>query len=194
MRFFFLSLTLILSLYANQTEDTHKKYTSQTLPKKMSIKIKKERFFYLVGPAVKRVHTNLIKNYLQIKKDMQEQKNQKNISKLKKIYRVKSDHELLLALKPHPQSIALAQAALESAWGTSRFFLQANNIFGMWSVNPHEPRIAAGEQRGGKKTIYLKKLTAEFKSNGDTIQFDGSYEDSIYSKKIILDLMLQEQL
>jgi Bax protein len=63
-----------------------------------------------------------------------------------------------MAMKPHPQSITIAQAAMESAWGTSRFFKEANNIFGMWSVNSHEPRIAAGEQRGGKKTIYLKKF------------------------------------
>ena len=31
-----------------------------------------------------------------------------------------------------PVSLALAQAANESAWGTSRFTLQGNNLFGQW--------------------------------------------------------------
>jgi Bax protein len=31
-----------------------------------------------------------------------------------------------------PPSLALAQAALESAWGTSRFAREANNLFGEW--------------------------------------------------------------
>ena len=32
-----------------------------------------------------------------------------------------------------PTSIALAQAAKESGWGTSRFALEGNAIFGQWT-------------------------------------------------------------
>ena len=32
-----------------------------------------------------------------------------------------------------PVSIALAQAAKESGWGTSRFALEGNAIFGQWT-------------------------------------------------------------
>lgn len=35
-----------------------------------------------------------------------------------------------------PVSLALAQGALESAWGTSRFALLGNNIFGKWCFKP----------------------------------------------------------
>lgn len=35
-----------------------------------------------------------------------------------------------------PASLALAQAALESGWGTSRFAQQGNNLFGMWCYEP----------------------------------------------------------
>jgi Bax protein len=59
-------------------------------------------------------------------------------------------------MKPHPQSITLAQSAMESAWGTSRFLQEANNVFGVWSFNKNEPRVAAGKKRG-KTTIYVKK-------------------------------------
>ena len=35
-----------------------------------------------------------------------------------------------------PASLALAQAALESGWGTSRFARKGNNLFGMWCYEP----------------------------------------------------------
>lgn len=40
--------------------------------------------------------------------------------------------ELLRHIDIIPASMALAQSANESAWGTSRFALQANNLFGQW--------------------------------------------------------------
>ena len=40
--------------------------------------------------------------------------------------------ELLLMVDVIPASLVLAQAANESAWGTSRFALEGNNIFGQW--------------------------------------------------------------
>jgi len=59
----------------------------------------------------------------------------------------------------HPISITLAQAAIESGWGTSRFYKEANNIFGVWSYNKNTPRIAATQKRDGK-TIWLKKYNS----------------------------------
>ncbi len=44
--------------------------------------------------------------------------------------------ELLLRMDVIPPSLALAQAALESAWGTSRFARQGNNLFGIWCYEP----------------------------------------------------------
>ena len=40
--------------------------------------------------------------------------------------------KLLLRLDEIPVSMVLAQAALESAWGTSRFVREGNNFFGQW--------------------------------------------------------------
>jgi Bax protein len=55
-------------------------------------------------------------------------------------YRVEGDldaprtRELLLRrVDEVPVSLVLAQAANESGWGTSRFALQANNLFGIWT-------------------------------------------------------------
>ncbi len=45
-------------------------------------------------------------------------------------------NELFLRVDEIPVSLALAQAANESAWGTSRFALEGNNIFGEWCFDP----------------------------------------------------------
>ncbi len=43
---------------------------------------------------------------------------------------------LLLHLDQIPSSMVLAQAAMESAWGTSRFAVEGNNFFGQWCYSP----------------------------------------------------------
>ena len=40
--------------------------------------------------------------------------------------------ELMVRLDTVPMSLALTQAAMESAWGTSRFAREGNNLFGQW--------------------------------------------------------------
>ena len=126
------------------------------VPKKMTVREKKQRFAYLVAPAINEVHAELMKQYAEVSRSVTDGINSDLIEKLKRKYNAKSDQGLLKALKPHPQSIGLAQAAMESAWGTSRFFREANNIFGVWSFDKDEPRIAASKKRDGK-TIWVKK-------------------------------------
>ena len=63
---------------------------------------------------------------------------------LAKRYRVKRQNlevpELVERLETKvdqvPASLVLAQAANESAWGTSRFARQGNNLFGIWCFTP----------------------------------------------------------
>ncbi len=52
-------------------------------------------------------------------------------------YKVKNSDmkELVKKMDIIPVSIALAQAAKESGWGTSRFALEGNAIFGQWTWN-----------------------------------------------------------
>lgn len=73
----------------------------------------------------------------------------------KKRYRAKNLQDLLHRMGTLPNSIVLAQAALESGWGQSRLFLEGNNLFGVWSFDSKEPRIPAGKSRN-KRTIYLR--------------------------------------
>ena len=144
---------LFLSLQAKELT-----YSIEILPKKMSVHEKKKRFYALVLPETQKVYQALLTQHKKIKSDIKKKQNQEEISSLKLLYKTQTDEELLLALYPHPVSIALAQAAVESAWATSRFSREANNLFGMWSIKQDEERIAASEQREGKRTIWLKKF------------------------------------
>jgi Bax protein len=124
---------------------------------KLSVNAKKERFRKLLEPAIESVYTQLETEYIEVSHYIDKGTYyNKKINNLKKIYNVTTDEELLSAIKPHPKSIAMAQAAIESAWATSRFFREANNVFGVWSKNENEPRIAASQKRGSK-VIWLKK-------------------------------------
>ncbi|MEA3289581.1 MAG: glucosaminidase domain-containing protein [Campylobacterota bacterium] len=130
----------------------YKKQNNKTLNKK-------DKFVEILAPVVVSVYNKLQNKYEAVKIDIENNKNTDEIEKLKKEYKAKNNIELLHAIKPHPISIVLAQSAIESAWLTSRFAKEANNIFGVWSFKKDEPRIAASGLRGDK-TIYLKKYNS----------------------------------
>lgn len=139
---------------AEKTEASKNKSAGQTL----NVQHKKKQFKNLIVPAINSVHNELMMQYDEISQNLENSDYKEKISELKEYYKVESDEELLMALKPHPVSIAIAQAAMESAWAKSRFFKEANNLYGIWSFNSNEPRIPAVQQRGSK-TIWLKKYS-----------------------------------
>lgn len=55
-------------------------------------------------------------------------------------YDASSIKDLKIKLYPHPVSLVLAQAILESGWGTSNAFAKARNPFGILSFASDEPR------------------------------------------------------
>jgi len=85
------------------------------------------------------------------------------LNNLKKTYKCSTNTDLLSRLRTHPTSIVIAQAVIESGWGTSRFYREANNVFGVWSYSKNEARIKASEDRDGK-SVYVKKYDALPKS------------------------------
>ncbi len=62
------------------------------------------------------------------------------LSEVKTKYKTDSISELRKRIYPHPVSLALAQAILESGWGTSSIFRHGNNIFGIMSFSNDESR------------------------------------------------------
>lgn len=137
-------------------------YTNTISLNKLQVSEKKQKFFHMILPAIliSKANLKLKRERLlaldTIPKEQLEEDDIEFLEELYKTYKTKDHKKLANRLKTHPVSIVLAQAAIESAWGESRFFKKGNNIFGMWSYNKNEPRMKALETRNGK-AIYLKK-------------------------------------
>jgi len=145
---------------SNEVEPVN--YTNTISLNKLEVSKKKQKFFHMILPAILISKANLeIKRnrVLSLINTPMENMDEDDIDFLETLYtkyKTKNIKKLANRLKTHPVSIVLAQAAIESAWGESRFFKKGNNIFGMWSFNKSEPRIKALGNRNGK-SIYVKK-------------------------------------
>lgn len=71
--------------------------------------------------------------------------------------------DLLARIDVVPEQLVLVQAANESAWGTSRFARQGNNLFGQWCFKPGCGMVPADRPEGA---IYE---VARFDSVGEAI-------------------------
>lgn len=172
-----LSILIGIALFTFYVKYTDKK--EQEALSTMTVAEKKERFRTLIIPAVNQVYDELNQRYIRIEAKIQSEPSSAEVEKLKTEYKADTNQALLAALKPHPRSIAVAQAAMESSWATSRFFRKAKNVFGVWSFDENEPRIAAGEQRGDK-TIWVKKYRSVYDSVWDyyrTIARGDAYKE-----------------
>jgi len=154
---------------ASDIEDINSKqvkaiaYTKVISLAKLDVKTKKKKFFNMMLPAILISKEELDKDYKKVEKlsaaETINQQDEKWLADLKKRYRAENNAELLTRMHTHPSSIVLAQSAIETGWGTSRFFVQAMNAFGVWSYNKNEPRVKARETRKGK-AIYVKKYSS----------------------------------
>lgn len=135
---------------------SHKQFSAETVPTNMSAKEKKFRFRCLVQPPLEAVYIELTHQYQRVQATIQRNEDDETIEQLKTTYNASTNQQLLQALKPHPMSIAIAQAAIETAWGTSRFFREANNLYGIRASTQFQPRIAAARKKGNK-TLWLKR-------------------------------------
>lgn len=91
-------------------------------------------------------------------------------------YEVKSgDRAALLArCDIVPASLALAQAAVESGWGASRFARHGNNFFGMRTYDKDQPGIAPKEATGFKVTAF-KSISASVGAYMLNLNTHGAY-------------------
>ena len=76
-----------------------------------------------------------------------------------------------------PVSIALAQAAKESGWGTSRFALEGNAIFGQWTWTGQgiEPLYKGKHER--HKILRFPILRASVKAYKNNLNTNKGYKD-----------------
>jgi len=138
-------------------------YTQTIKLSTLSIQEKKKRFIDMMLPSILvakyRITNDRIKVGALLQKEKLLPEESLWLKKKKYIFKAFSYDDLHEKMEVHPTSIVLAQAIIESGWGTSRFFEKANNVFGVWSFKENEKRIEASQKRG-KKRVYLKKYAS----------------------------------
>jgi Bax protein len=147
-----------------------------------STKKKKETFLKILLPLIVAENEKIKKDrkyLLKILKQNNKPENKKWINKKYRDYKVsKRDiNELIRKMDVIPISIALAQAAKESGWGTSRFALEGNAIFGQWTWKGDgiEPLEKSSDQN--HKILKFPLLRASVKAYITNLNTHSGYKD-----------------
>ena len=139
--------------------------------------LKKETFIKIVLPLVVAENDKILNDRMKLKeivsKKMTSDKEKLWLRQKLREYKVKNSDmkELQKRMDIIPVSIALAQAAKESGWGTSRFALEGNAIFGQWTWTGQgiEP-LNKGKHEGHKILRFpiLRASVKAYKNNLNT--------------------------
>ncbi len=92
------------------------------------------------------------------------------LNRIKKDYNLNSDsslEDLLIRVDMVPLPLIIAQAAIESGWGTSRAALQGKNLFGIHGSFGKDQCLTAQKN----KNVCIKKYTTTTEGISDYIQF-----------------------
>lgn len=135
---------------------------------------KKQQFFSYLMPIVKQVNQQVLAERDKITKLKQKspltKKDKAYLENMAKKYRVKAELAdstqffklLLRKVDQIPPSLVLAQAANESAWGTSRFAIKGNNLFGQWCFSKGCGLVPS--QRDGGASHEVAKFDSVYQS------------------------------
>jgi len=75
-----------------------------------------------------------------------------------------------------PVSLAIAQAAKETGWGTSRFALEGNALFGQWTWSGDGIKPAGAESDAKHKVMKFKVLKASVRAYQRNLNTHSSYK------------------
>ena len=146
-----------------------------------SVNEKKETFLQILLPLVVAENEKIREDreyLLKILKTNKSPESKKWLNKKYKAYKVsdKSIKELIEKIDIIPTSIALAQAAKESGWGTSRFALEGNAIYGQWTWTGDgiEPLEKTKDQ--SHKILKFPLLRASVKAYIDNLNTHRGYK------------------
>ena len=76
-----------------------------------------------------------------------------------------------------PVSMAIAQAAKETGWGTSRFALEGNALFGQWTWSGEGIKPSDADTDSTHKVMKFKILQASVRAYQRNLNTHSSYKD-----------------
>ena len=146
-----------------------------------NVEIKKETFIKIVLPLVVAENEKILDDKQKLEKliekkftsDLEKQWLRQKLLE----YKVKKGNldELMIRMDIIPVSIALAQAAKESGWGTSRFALEGNAIFGQWTWDGQGIAPLERDSNKSHKILKFPILRASVKAYQNNLNTHKSY-------------------
>ena len=144
-------------------------------------RLKKETFIKIVLPLVVAENERILADRKKLKGILKKRKTsdlEKQWLRQKLLeYKVKKGNmdELVRRIDIIPTSIALAQAAKESGWGTSRFALEGNALFGQWTWSDNGIAPLNRENDKNHKILKFPILRASVKAYQNNLNTHKSY-------------------
>ena len=147
-----------------------------------STKKKKKLFIQIVLPIIleenNRIKLNRKKLFSILNKNHNSNSEKKWLNKKFKQYGVmnKDVSTLKMRMDEIPVSLAIAQAAKETGWGTSRFALDGNALFGQWTWSGEGIKPAAANHDSKHKVMKFKILKASVRAYQRNLNTHKSYK------------------
>ena len=148
-----------------------------------NIKKRKEFFIQIVLPLIVKENNNIRIDrktlFRVINKSNNSVAEKQWIEKKYKQYGVKSKDFSTLKMRMDiiPTSLAIAQAAKETGWGTSRFAQEGNALFGQWTWSGEGLKPKDAEQGKNHKVMKFNILQASVRAYQRNLNTHSSYED-----------------
>jgi len=131
---------------------------------------RKDTFIKIVIPLILDENNKISEDRKKLFKILGKQSNSRGekvwLKRRFKDYRIKNEDiaELKLRMDEIPTSLAIAQAAKESGWGTSRFALDGNAMFGQWTWDQDGIEPTQKEKNKGHKILKFPMLQSSVKA------------------------------
>ena len=154
----------------------------------VDVKKKKREFFGYLAPLVRQINkeTLSLRSFVQSLDNPPTSSSEKEkLARIVKKFDIEPTLEfadlksqLLLRVDALPVELVLMQAANESAWGTSRFALEANNLFGQWCFRKGCGLVPTGRPKGEKYEVRkFKHPVNSIRSYFNNLNTGHAYDD-----------------
>ena len=153
------------------------------LKKIKSTQKKKDTFIKIVMPLILDENNKILENRKKLFKILSKQNNSRGekvwLKRRFEDYGIKNEDvtELKIRMDIIPVSIAIAQAAKESGWGTSRFALEGNAMFGQWTYGKDGISPLKREKNKGHKILKFSMLRSSVQAYKNNLNTHSGYRE-----------------
>ncbi len=153
------------------------------LRKLKSTQKKKDTFIKIVMPLILDENNKILENRKKLFKILGKQNNSRGekvwLKRRFEDYGIKNEDvtELKMRMDIIPVSIAIAQAAKESGWGTSRFALEGNAMFGQWTWGKKGISPLKKEKNQDHKILKFPILRSSVKAYKNNLNTHNGYKE-----------------